>query len=50
MVGGKGVQLQTRMGPTKFYHFKTDNSDPSGFAHEILFPMGSHGSIRSKAR
>ena len=39
--GGQGVQLQTRMGPTKFYHFKTDNLDPSGLAHEILFPMGT---------
>ena len=33
----KGVQLQTRMGPTKFYHFKTHHLDPSRSTHEIFF-------------
>ena len=45
--GAEGVQLQTRVGPTKFHHFKTHNFEnrgrgfgprsPSGSAHEMLF-------------
>ena len=48
--GTEGVQLQTRVGPTKFHHFKTHNFEkrgrgfgprsPSGSALEMLFfPM-----------
>ena len=45
--GAEGVQLQTRVGPTKFHHFKTLNFEnrgrgfgprsPSGSALEMLF-------------
>ena len=41
--GGGGVQLQTRVGQTKFYHYKTQTLENEGRGSRPLsFPRSAH--------